>query len=116
MTYAAFLTLFLALPIVVLATAVSRRLRRFHVAAGGLVCAMAIMYTSPWDNYAARRGLWSFAPSFVWGRPLWIGALPLEEYLFYLAEAVFVCLIFVTLSGLPPFAARPDEDHRVAIG
>ena len=73
-----------------------------------MVCAMAFAYTTPWDNYAAARGLWRFAPTFVWGHPFWLGSLPAEEYLFYLAEAVFVCLAFVALARLPWL--KPDAD------
>jgi len=114
-TYAVFLAVFLLLPIAGLLVFICRRLRWFHLRAAGLVCGMALLYTSPWDNFAARRGLWSFSPSFVWGRPFWIGALPLEEYLFYIAEAVFVSLMFVALSRLPAFAGRPEESDRTPV-
>ena len=104
-SYAAFLAVFLVGPIAVLVVFLRGRLRRFHVGAGALVCALAAGYTTPWDNFAVKRGLWSFAPGFVWGAPFRVGALPLEECLFYVAEAVFVCLAVVALSrvrGLDP--------------
>jgi len=34
--------------------------------------------------------------------------LPLEEYLFYVAEAVFVCLIAVALARVSFLAPEPD--------
>ena len=109
MTYAQFLLVFLLLPIALLTVFLRRHLRRFHRIAGGVVCLIAFVYTTPWDNYAAYRKLWTFDPAFVLGPPFWLGWLPLEEYLFYLAEAVFVCLVLVALSRLPALA---PEDRR----
>ena len=105
MTYAQFLVVFLLLPILVLAVLLRRHVRRPHLAAGGLVCLLAFVYTTPWDNYAAYKRLWTFDPAFVLGPPFWFGYLPLEEYLFYFGEAVFVCLVTLALSRVP--ALRP---------
>lgn len=108
-TYGAFLVVFLVLPIVVLVLCLRRFLRPGHFWACGLVCLLAFVYTTPWDNYAACKKLWSFAPAFVWGPPFWAGYLPLEEYLFYLAEAIFVCLALVALARIPFFAPAPED-------
>lgn len=108
MTYGQFLLVFLLLPIVLLAVALRRHLRRHHLLAGGLVCVIAFVYTTPWDNYAAYKKLWTFDPNFVLGPPFWFGYLPLEEYLFYLAETVFVCLVYVALARIPALAARDE--------
>ncbi|MBC8102038.1 MAG: lycopene cyclase domain-containing protein [Cytophagales bacterium] len=112
MTYSGFLLLFLALPIALLLLVLRRRLTRFHRLGLGLVCLIAFVYTTPWDNYAAYKTLWSFDPAFVWGPPFWIGYLPLEEYLFYLAEAVFVCLTVVALARVRWLAPEPDDEGR----
>jgi lycopene cyclase domain-containing protein len=106
-TYGLFLLLFLVLPTAVLAFGLRRIWRREHTIALGLIAAIAFVYTTPWDNYAAYRSLWSFDPAFVWGPPLWLGYLPLEEYLFYLAEAAFVCLALVALGRIP--ALCPED-------
>jgi lycopene cyclase domain-containing protein len=97
-TYGLFLLVFLVVPIIALLWHLRGRLQRFHLIAMGLVCLLAFVYTTPWDNYAAYKRLWTFAPEFVWGPPLWFGWLPLEEYLFYFAEAIFVCLTLIALS------------------
>ena len=99
MTYGLFLLIFLLCPIIFLALALRRHLTRAHLLSGAMICAISFVYTSPWDNYAAYKRLWTFAPEFVWGPPLWFGYLPLEEYLFYFAEAIFVCLVVVGLKG-----------------
>ena len=108
MTYGLFLFLFLVIPICLFAFFLWQRLRPAHFWAIALVCFLAFVYTTPWDNYAAYKKLWTFAPAFVWGRPFWAGWLPLEEYLFYFAEAIFVCLVLVGLARIPYFAPAPD--------
>jgi lycopene cyclase domain-containing protein len=109
-SYAAFLGVFLLLPIVALFAALRRGLRRFHFVSAGLVCLLAFVYTTPWDNYAAYRHLWTFAPNFVLGRPYWVGYLPLEEYLFYFGQAILVCLTTVALARWR--VLTPEEDPR----
>lgn len=111
MTYGLFLLVFLVVPTVVLAFLLRGRFRPQYRIALGLVCLLAFVYTTPWDNYAAYKRLWTFDPAFVWGRPFWFGYLPLEEYLFYFAEAVFVCLTLVALSRVPALAPEPDKNE-----
>jgi lycopene cyclase domain-containing protein len=106
-TYGAFLLVFLVIPIALLSAILRAHLRRHHLVAGGLICLLAFAYTTPWDNYAARKGLWSFDRAFVLGHPFWFGYLPLEEYLFYFAEAIFVCLVVVALSRVPMLGPSP---------
>jgi putative membrane protein len=67
-TYAQFLLVFLLLPIVVLAVLLRKRFLRSHGIALALVCLLAFVYTTPWDNYAAYKRLWTFDPQFVLGR------------------------------------------------
>jgi lycopene beta-cyclase len=108
-TYGLFLLVFLVVPIGFLLWHLRGLLRRFHGIAIGLVCLLAFVYTTPWDNYAAYKKLWTFAPEFVWGPPLWFGWLPLEEYLFYFAEAIFVCLALIALSRVRWLAVETGE-------
>ncbi|MBC7807772.1 MAG: lycopene cyclase domain-containing protein [Akkermansiaceae bacterium] len=97
MTYSLFLLLFLCVPTVGLLIALRGKIARHHRIGLVLVNLLAFVYTTPWDNFAAYKKLWTFAPAFVWGRPFWFGYLPLEEYLFYFAEAVFVCMTMLLL-------------------
>lgn len=108
MTYGLFLLIFLVAPITVLLMVLWRQLRRHHWLAMALVSIIAFVYTTPWDNYAAYKGLWTFAPEFVWGPPFWFGWLPLEEYLFYFAEAIFTCLAMVALAQTPLW--KPEKE------
>ena len=113
MTYGLFLLVFLVLPTIALFFGLRRHLKRHHYIGLALVCLLAFVYTTPWDNYAAYKKLWTFGAGFVWGPPLWFGYLPLEEYLFYFAEAVFVCVALVGLSRLTYFRPADDSDKEV---
>jgi len=55
----------------------------------GLVLLAVLIFTTPWDNYAAACGIWGFPT----GRYSFkIGYLPLEEYLFFLLQSLNVIL------------------------
>ncbi len=97
MTYVQFLLVFLVAPTVGLALFVARRLRRRHGLACAVVCALAFVYTAPWDNHAARVGLWSFDPQFA-PPSHFVFSLPWEEYAFYGLQGVFLCLLLTALA------------------
>lgn len=121
MTYALFLLLFLFLPTVGLVFVLRGRIARHHANALALVNLLAFVYTTPWDNFAAYKKLWTFAPAFVWGKPFWFGYLPLEEYLFYFAEAIFVCVTMLVLrrvkwlnaTGNPPVLENEGQNDAI---
>ena len=93
MTYTQFLALFLGVPLAACVLTLRRRLltRRYLLPAGALML-IALVYMAPWDHTAAVWGLWTWARSQTWGIRLW--AIPPEEYLFCLLEA----LLAVTLT------------------
>ncbi len=57
--------------------------------AAGLVLLAVVLFTSPWDNLAAKWGIWGFPPEKYSFR---IGYLPVEEYAFFLLQSVNVIL------------------------
>jgi lycopene cyclase domain-containing protein len=92
MTYAAFHAIFLLPPILVLAWLQRGRLHRVHPRAGlflALLSAVALVYTTPWDNYLVWRGVWRYGSERVLGT---IGYVPVEEYLFFLLQPLLVGL------------------------
>lgn len=107
MTYAFFLLLFLALPILILLFFLRRRLRSRHIMACAVVCILAFVYTAPWDNHAAKMKLWTFDPYFAPPSHFWL-YLPWEEYAFYFAQGILMCLLIVALSKRLP----PSEGER----
>jgi len=103
MTYAAFLLLFLLLPLAILAAILRKRLlnRRYLIIVGVLTL-VALLYMAPWDHFAAIWGLWSWTNNRTWGLRWW--AIPPEEYLFCVLEA----LLAITLT----FAVVTRKDAR----
>lgn len=85
MTYLAFLAIFVAPPLLALALA-ARKLRtpRFALAAVALPL-IALAYTTPWDNYLVATGVWAYGDGRVIGT---IGYVPVEEYLFMMAQSL----------------------------
>jgi lycopene beta-cyclase len=59
------------------------------VLAMGLVLLAVMIFTTPWDNLAAKWGIWGFPPGKYLAR---IGYLPVEEYLFFVLQSVNVML------------------------
>jgi len=53
----------------------------------GLIALMALLYTTPWDNYLIYRGVWSYNLSRI-SQSLRIGYVPMEEYCFFLLQPV----------------------------
>ena len=97
MTYARFLLVFLVVPIALLLILLRGRLRGRHGAACALVCGLAFAYTSPWDNHAAKTKLWTFDPAFA-PPSHFVLYLPWEEYAFYFAQGIFMCLLVAALA------------------
>jgi lycopene cyclase domain-containing protein len=52
----------------------------------GVHILLAIIYTTPWDNYLVATGVWYYNPKLVTG--LVIGYVPVEEYTFFVLETI----------------------------
>ncbi len=96
MTYSLFLFLFLVVPIALLMFTLHRktgaRWWRFAVA---LAILLALLYTTPWDNYLVAARVWYYDPGRVWN--VVIGYVPLEEYLFFMLQPILASLIALAL-------------------
>jgi len=92
-TYVGFHLTFVVPPAVGLtATSLSSRTREgIDVPVGGLaaVVALALLYTTPWDNYLIERGVWHYGDGVVTGT-LWNA--PFEEYLFVVLQPIITAL------------------------
>lgn len=51
---------------------------------------LALAYTTPWDNYLVATRVWWYDPDLVTG--IVLGYVPLEEYIFFLAQTLFTGL------------------------
>jgi lycopene cyclase domain-containing protein len=101
MTYFGFLLRFLFIPILIfLATTYwdnknSRQITGFrngHAvwAAIGVHILLAVIYTTPWDNYLVATGVWYYNPELVTG--IVVGYVPIEEYTFFIVETILAGL------------------------
>jgi lycopene cyclase domain-containing protein len=101
MTYFGFLIVFLGIPLAILAAATWRDWRRerrpppdLNNQPGWLVLllhvALAVIWTTPWDNYLVATGVWYYDPALVTG--ITIGWVPVEEYLFFVLQTLMTGL------------------------
>jgi lycopene cyclase domain-containing protein len=94
MTYFAFHLVFVIPPIVLLAWLGRRQPlagiggQRARLALP-LIVLIALVYTTPWDNYLVWRGIWEYGSDRVVGT---IGYVPVEEYLFFLLQSILTGL------------------------
>ncbi len=75
---------------------------------------IAVIYTTPWDNYLVYKGIWYYSPDRVLGT---IGWVPYEEYAFFVLQTLCTGLFYywlarpsrwrdVLLPALPAFRSR----------
>lgn len=96
-SYFGFLLRFLVVPIVALAGLLWWEGRRGREPAGawrgwpigsaiGLHVLIALVYTTPWDNYLVATNVWWYDPALVTG--ITLGWVPLEEYAFFVLQPI----------------------------
>jgi lycopene cyclase domain-containing protein len=113
MTYLGFHAAFILPPILLLAWLNRGRLAHVHPRAGAwlaAVAAIAVVYTTPWDNYLVWRGVWGYGEARVIGT---IGWVPVEEYLFFVLQPLLAGLF---LYRLLPTRLLPTPDGVRWIG
>jgi lycopene cyclase domain-containing protein len=65
-----------------------------------LMVVVAVLYTTPWDNYLVATKVWWYDPGLVTG--IVIGWVPVEEYTFFILQTIFTGLITFTLARYLP--------------
>jgi len=122
MTYFGFLALFVGVPILILLGVawLDQRagrtrpagLRNWPVGGGILLHALiAVIYTTPWDNYLVATGVWWYDPALVTG--IVLGWVPIEEYTFFVVQPILAGLWLTALARrLPAVAVRPSPAIR----
>src|SRR4051794_3671461 len=113
MTYFGFLAYFLGIPIAVLALVAwwdERRGRKLPsvlsswppYAVIAAICAVALIYTTPWDNYLVATRVWWYHVELVTG--FVIGWGPIEEYTFFILQPILtgLWLVFLARRLSPP--------------
>ena len=116
MTYFGFLFRFLVIPILILLGVTYWNQRRGRERASslrgtsiglaiGIHVLIAVVYTTPWDNYLVATGVWWYDPALVTG--IVIGWVPIEEYTFFVLQPILVGLWLVLLAQVLEFGAGP---------
>jgi lycopene cyclase domain-containing protein len=125
MTYFAFLVYFVFAPILALLiyhfldrkrSPIAGRFDLALVGAGILVhVLLALVYTTPWDNYLVATGVWSYNPALVSG--VVFGWVPLEEYTFFVAETLLSGMWWLMLVRRFSFESGPagNEDKKLRL-
>lgn len=102
MSYPLFLLYFLVVPIVLLAFLLRRAWRQaWWYRAAAFTILIALVYTTPWDNYLVATKVWYYDPARVWN--IILGWVPLEEYLFFVLQPILTGLV---VAGLLKWEAR----------
>ena len=127
MTYLGFLLGFLLLPIVLLSvwslsdSQVKERLsQKKQIILPGyaflILSSLALVYTTPWDNYLVATRVWWYDPAKVLG--ITIGWVPLEEYIFFILQPILgglvLLMIFSRRNGATRNQLQPGV-RRVAL-
>lgn len=110
LSYAGFHLLFVLPPLAIVAYAVPRLpAERRRVGTVGLVLmsTVALLYTTPWDNYLIRQGVWWYGEGTVLFR---IGDAPIEEYAFFVLQPILTGLWLYCL-GFDPTYEPGDFDR-----
>jgi hypothetical protein len=111
LTYLGFHLVFIVPPILFLLwTAPVLPPERRRVALTGLVgmTVLALVYTTPWDNFLIDQGVWWYGDGTVVAR-IWLA--PVEEYLFFVLQPVLSGLFLYRLGFSPAF---DPSDTRLA--
>jgi lycopene cyclase domain-containing protein len=120
MSYFGFLAIFLGVPIVVLSVFAwldrSRGAVRMKSLSGlspwlllGLLIVIAIVWTTPWDNYLVATRVWWYDINLVSG--IVLGWVPLEEYCFFALQPIMTGLWIMFLMHRLPDPHRPFEPN-----
>jgi lycopene cyclase domain-containing protein len=85
-------------------------LRRSQLIWIGLLIGIALVYTTPWDNYLVANHIWWYHPGLVTG--ITIGWVPIEEYTFFLLQPLMSGLWFLLVSrSAPDIEPVTDRPH-----
>lgn len=114
MTYLNFLLLYIGIPLVGLALFAYRKNhpdKKYIFKGIAVLCGLAFVYTTPWDNYLLAQKVWWYGPDRIL---FTIGYVPIEEYTFFLAQTIFTGLwTFLVLSFSKAPAKASDKDKAI---
>jgi len=121
MTYFGFLLRFLFIPILIFLVVTywdnksNKQINGFKNGRAGWIAIgihvlLAVIYTTPWDNYLVATGVWYYNPELVTG--LVIGYVPIEEYTFFVLETTLAGLWWWFLARRLSLTPGPSPSGR----
>lgn len=105
MTYLNFLILFVILPTLLMLTLFRQYLNWRWWKCVGALSLVAVLWTTPWDNYLVASGVWEYDKDLVLN--IIIGHVPLEEYAFFVLQTLMTSVLFVGVLAYSPEPAQP---------
>ena len=66
---------------------------------------LAVIWTTPWDNYLVATGVWWYNPQLVTG--ITLGWVPIEEYTFFVVQTIMTGLWLLWLARTLPQVSWP---------
>ena len=107
MTYLEFLILFIGIPLFAISFWAYKKqcLDQKNIIGIGLMCVIALVYTTPWDNYLIMENIWSYPAGVVLAT---VGYVPIEEYGFMVMQTMLAGVLWslvsskINVSGLTP--------------
>lgn len=79
----------------------------------GVHILLAVVYTTPWDNYLVATGVWYYNPKLVTG--IVIGYVPIEEYTFFVVETILAGLWWWFLARRSSLPATEFKSNKTLI-
>ena len=112
MTYFEFLLLFIIIPLIffLILNILQKSRDEFSVLQySGIIglSVIALIYTTPWDNYLVAEAIWFYDEALVTG--LTIGWVPIEEYTFFIVQTILTGVIFVWVIKNTDFSKHSDQ-------
>jgi len=77
------------------------------------VIVLAVIYTTPWDNYMIQKGVWSYGKDVV---ILSILYAPLEEYIFFILQPLLTGLFFHSFLSVEGVSAPSISWSKALLG
>ncbi len=111
MTYLQFLFLFLGIPLVIVFSFYKKselpHKKEYRIGIGFLVF-LAVSYTTPWDNYLVKTGVWIYGEGRILGT---IGYVPIEEYCFFVLQTILSGLFCFLLQKMNPLIKNAQKQN-----
>jgi lycopene cyclase domain-containing protein len=74
---------------------------------------LAVVYTTPWDNYLVATGVWYYNPDLVTG--IVFGYVPIEEYTFFVLETILSGLWWWFLARRLSVPSKEFKPNRILV-